>query len=394
MQDMSPDMEELLRKASENYPLKQTEDRWDKIASEIIQDTAPDSGFQKTYWYKKQLILSAVLLLLFLILGDTFSGLNDSSQKFNNETKIFLPVHTKEKVDNDKILLKPERINKNYTVSFINPKPVKSSDSRILYENDFLVKPLNPTSPGINRNKDDSHTSLVHFEQPLWDIRDLNENIFPFNLKIKTADKKETNLTARKGFYFGLLAGPELNTVKSQGVKKIGLNAGVLAGYRFNKSISLETGLSLSRKFYSTSGEHFSMKEIGPAMPSAMKVMEVDGNTQIVEIPVHFRYEIFQNKKRSIYSLAGFSSLIVDQETNQYHTLLNGTEEMVYGIYKNNRAYFASSINLAIGYEQKLGTKNLIRIQPYIQLPVKGVGVGDLQVMNSGLQVGITRRAY
>lgn len=391
---MSSDMEELLRKASENYPLKQTEDRWDKIASEIIQDTAPDPGVQKTYGYKKQLILSAVLLLLFLILGDTFSRLNDSSQKFNNESKILLPVHTKEKVDKDKILLKPERINKNYTVSFINPKPVKIIDSRKSYKNDFLVKPLNHTSPGINRNKDDSHTSVVHVEQPLWEIRDLNENVFPFNLKIKTADKKATNLTARKGFYFGLLAGPELNTVKSQGVKKIGLNAGVLAGYRFNKSISVETGLSLSRKFYSTSGEHFSMKEIGPAMPSAMKVMEVDGNTQILEIPVHFRYEIFQNKKRSIYSLAGFSSLIVDQETNQYHTLLNGTEEMVYGIYKNNRAYFASSINLAIVYEQILGTKNLIRIQPYIQLPVKGVGVGDLQVMSSGLHVGITRREY
>ncbi len=77
MQDMSSDMEELLRKASENYPLKQTEDRWDKIASEIIQDTAPDPGVQKTYGYKKQLILSAVLLLLFLILGDTFSRLNN-----------------------------------------------------------------------------------------------------------------------------------------------------------------------------------------------------------------------------------------------------------------------------------------------------------------------------
>ena len=207
-------------------------------------------------------------------------------------------------------------------------------------------------------------------------------------------EKKVSKAQPVQKLYFGLLAGPGFNTVEKQKLTKAGLNFGVLAGYEISRAFSIETGIIWSQKFYSTSGAHFNMKIIGPAMPAGMNVMEIDGCTQVLEIPVNLRYSFLQRNKRSLYSIAGFSSYIVDKESNHYHTSMNGAAEMMYGTYKSNSGYFASSINLGIGYEQRLGKKANVRVQPYVQLPVTGIGVGDLHVMSTGLYIGITRTAH
>jgi hypothetical protein len=255
----------------------------------------------------------------------------------------------------------------------------RENDARVnipLNENNTPTSKLNilPDGNKIQRQK----TSLF----------DIPQHVIPFT---GNKEKDLTSLFSGKGFYYGLLAGPGFNSIKSQGLKKPGLNVGILGGYRFGKRVSLETGLLFAQKYYTTSGKYFSMKEIGPAMPSAMTVMEVDGSTGVIEIPVHFRYDVFKNLGRRFFSSTGFSSYIVTKESNQYHAAMNGAEEMVYGTYKNNRRYFAASADLSIGYEQNLGKKNKIRLQLYVKLPLKGIGVGDLQVMSRGLQAGITR---
>ena len=73
---------------------------------------------------------------------------------------------------------------------------------------------------------------------------------------------------------------------------------------------------------------------------------------------------------------------------------MNGAEQMMYGHYDNNRHYFAAAADIGIGYEQALGTKNNIRLQPYIQLPLKGIGVGQLQLMGAGVRVAIIHQAH
>ena len=126
-------------------------------------------------------------------------------------------------------------------------------------------------------------------------------------------------------------------------------------------------------------------------MPAAMKLMDVKGTSKVVEIPVHLRYDFSNKKDHCYFSSAGFSSYILTKESNQYHTFLNGAEYMLYGTYKNNRGYFAASFDLAIGYEKNFGKKSNIRFQPYVQLPIKGIGVGNLHVMSAGVHIAITR---
>ena len=421
MQDLGPDMEDLLRKASENYPLKQADDRWDEIASKLSADPTHKSAVPRKTAGDKKYFAVFILLTLFLfsvlfiskqmvpvkLTQKEIAAEETKSQDVNKESRKQRAVDANARVikddkaskDNDRDYLdaikrsqKKQAIRSRSTNVDVNSLKISSKQGSISEESDELVNEEFPTG-----NSDvPGSIFLLPYRDTVAAVVKINPldsiNTFPFI----TPDPKEQKTNSswrRKRLYYGLIMGPGFNSIKKQGVNKAGLNIGILAGYQFTSALSLETGLLLSQKFYSTSGDHFSMKVIGPAMPSGMHVMEIDGNTRVIEIPLHLRYTMFQNTKRSFFSLAGISSYIVDNEYNQYHTSMNGTEKMMYVTYKNNSGYFASSINLGIGYEQSLGKKRTIRFQPYVQLPLQGIGVGDLHVVSTGFYIGITRTA-
>jgi hypothetical protein len=58
--------------------------------------------------------------------------------------------------------------------------------------------------------------------------------------------------------------------------------------------------------------------------------------------------------------------------------------------YAENRGYFAASADLSIGAEFKINKRAAIRIAPYIQIPLKGMGVGALPLSVGGLHIGFT----
>ena len=418
MQDMSPDMEDLMRKASEAYPLKETGDRWDEIASKITAP-APIQEVKKTSGYKKY-FASIFLLFLFLFLGFFFFN-KSGVDKFNKQVAIQTGKPNKDVAPppNSNLKVTPLLKNNNRTPAQKNAGENNLYDSG--NENQFSATKQKPgdfnnvnkknlnTHAGVSNNpttvlSDNEPARISKKQNVSINKLGLSSNNPEFSLRPKTfsldPDKSVLSLNKKKtgfynrGFYYGVAAGREFNTIKNQEFKKAGWNIGVLAGYRFSKNVSVETGLLFSQKYYTTMGDHFSMKEIGPAMPAAMKIMAVDGYSKMIEIPIVLRYDFITNSKHSFFSSAGFSSYILTNENNQYHTTMNGTEQMMYGTYKNNKQYFAASVELGIGYAQNFGNKNNIRFQPYLQIPLKGVGVGALQITGAGLRVAITRQAH
>ena len=417
MQDMSPDMEDLMRKASEAYPLKETDDRWDEIASKI-NAPAPPPNLKKEAGYKKY-FASIILLLLFLFLGFFFFN-KTGVDKVNKLRAIQTNKPNQDlQPSQGNSLEKAKALTNKSNTPLIQKKagdeiPHSASENKITSIKQKTIAPTKLNKKRLSANEEiDNYTPISNKNEPAATSEKQNISInklelvfdYPeFSLRPKTfsfdLDKSVLFLPKKKGgfyhkgFYYGLVAGRGFNTIKSQEFKKAGWNIGLVGGYYFSKKFSVETGLLFSQKYYTTMGDHFSMKEIGPTMPSAMKIMAVDGYSKMIEIPVLLRYDFVQNSKRSFFSSAGFSSYILANENNQYHTSMNGTEQMMYGTYKNNKRYFAASLDLGIGYSQKFGNKNNIRFQPYLQIPLKGVGVGDLQIMGAGLRVALTRRAH
>jgi hypothetical protein len=180
-----------------------------------------------------------------------------------------------------------------------------------------------------------------------------------------------------------------LSEVKSQGINKTGFDIGLLAGYRFSRKISLETGLLFATKYYYSDGKYFDMKP-DPSMPPNMTLMSLKGNSKIVEIPIKVRYDFINNGKSNVFSSAGINSYVLARENNNYHTMVNGNPQDMDKSYKDVTNYTAATFYFSAGYEHRILKRNKIRIEPYLQIPLKGIGVGKMPVTSTGLHLGIT----
>ena len=164
---------------------------------------------------------------------------------------------------------------------------------------------------------------------------------------------------------------------------------GATIGYRLSKNISLETGLFYSQKHYYTSGEHFSMAKIANTMPANMELISLNGTSNILEIPLTIKYDFNLKNKSNYFATLGMSSYLLTKESNDYLTLVNGVKQTLHSTYTNSSNYFNATINLSVGYEHKFFKKATFRIEPYIQIPLKQMGVGAMPISSAGVHFGI-----
>lgn len=70
---------------------------------------------------------------------------------------------------------------------------------------------------------------------------------------------------------------------------------------------------------------------------------------------------------------------------------MNGAQQNMASSYKNKSRSLAANYDISGGYEHKIGKSILFRIEPYLQIPLKGMGVGSMRMKTSGLRIGITK---
>ncbi len=391
MQNIEPDMNELFRRAAENYPLKQGEDNWENILSKIPKGANTEKQFSKQRDYKKYYAL--LLLLLFFLTGYFFLNKNkitynkildnDISGKKESVTKkikhdmISSPLFI---IQNKSSLIKIKNRNRQSQVTIADTQIEKSvSKERVVVDNIGEIVP--GQQAGSLRN---------YIENTNYLMNKLNVT----GSSLKTEPKQENKeFSFKPGLYYGVAIGSELSSVKTSGYKT-GYNLGVFAGYGFNDRFSLEMGLLFAKKYYMSQGKYFNMKEVGAAMPAGMDLMHVEGGSYIFQVPVRLRYNFLNQNNHRFFSSVGFSSYLLMAEHNKYDAMVNGVEEKMYGSYKKDRRYLAATIDFGFGYEKKLARTNTIRVEPYIQFPLKGIGVGDLPVKSAGLRVALTKTAH
>jgi Outer membrane protein beta-barrel domain len=192
-------------------------------------------------------------------------------------------------------------------------------------------------------------------------------------------------------FYFGLLAAPDFSTIKFQDIKSVGTTFGVLVGYSLNSKFSIESGVYLDRKKYYTEGQYFNKEKV-PALWN-YKLLSVDGTCNMVEIPVNLRYNLNSTAKNRWFATAGLSTYLMSSEGYNYQVLRYGNPYNVPPVSYNTPMHnWFSIMNLSMGYEQKLGKIGNLRLEPYLRVPLSGIGTGSLPIMSAGLNIGITRR--
>jgi hypothetical protein len=189
--------------------------------------------------------------------------------------------------------------------------------------------------------------------------------------------------------YIGVLGAPDFSTVHFQSMKGVGTTFGVLLGYSFNDRWAVETGLLLDRKRYYTAGEYFKVE-----MPSNYTLLNVDGTCYMWEIPVNVRYNFNTSPRMKWFATAGLSTYLMSRENYTYQYEYNWVRTSgTWDIHKPSQYWF-SIVNLSAGFEQRIGKIGNLRLEPYVRIPLSGIGTGNLPIMSAGLNIGLTRQLW
>jgi Outer membrane protein beta-barrel domain len=415
MPNLDNHMDELFQKAAENYPLKTEPGNFDDLMPFIAGETATTvnpatKGKRKT----------ALLLLAFLFIGFTIGTTYLITKNYDNKIidnkssvkdKSISPVQnntvTQQLINFDAAV--DSKVQEVNTSSTIYQKNKLASNSK----GNFFAKITSPVAeadedseetnnqPG-NTKKAEANTKVkIINPQPDSDEIEIAKNkkddIDQTDKKkeltvteTKTADKtdKKNKSKYKPRIYYGIAAGVELNEVKGQSMTKAGLNVGAMLGLQINQKTAIETGVQVSQKKYYSEGKHFKPK--AGSMPANMYVNSLQSSSTIIEIPVSVKYN-FSKKKNTLYAKAGVSSYIMTKESNKYQAVVSGQQQEINSTYKANKAYLASEIRISAGYQHTAGKKLNIRVEPYIQIPLKGIGIGTMPVTSTGLQLVLTR---
>ena len=386
MQHFDEDMGELFRKASSDIRLRPAEDEWDKIQERLLPDFSVLPAAAPAYgkWSAVR-----VTILTLLISGmAAISTLVVTDYKTEKKGKALRPdiIHQQE------VKTRRPAINKDQTGRIAKPFSLSQSSVPVLSETPFTEEHLKEKNlgklvpfgeveqiqVGLNTKSKPSET-VFEFRHDTGDI--------PIMEKRNERQKKPGR---EKWIYGGIIAGPQFSETKQQGVGNAGISGGLIAGLHLNKKLSVETGLVISDKQYSSSGRYFDMSKISASMPAGMKLMQIESRATVLEIPLEIRYNLAGINKGNLFVAGGFSSYIITREMNQYLGKVNGAEETLNGSYPAHQDYFAATANIAAGYEWKAAKGLNLRLEPYLQIPLKTIGMGSMHVVSAGVYLGIT----
>jgi hypothetical protein len=380
------DMDELFQRAGIDYPLKSPEGDFDAIATRLLQAPAyPVSVKSKN----KKVIITVSILIIVMLAGllTELTIVNRDTNKSSNFSINAENYSVKERKNKRKQIQEVDKLIQpdiSQATVIADTRKTMSESKRLSNTEDYGT--IEERFAEFGENEIDP-LSIIH----------LSTAIFPSNVLSKSSlalpDYQPINLVPkiqkRASIYAGFAAGPQLNEVKRQGMKKTGIDLGIITGYQFSRKLSVETGLFFSHKTYFSEGKYFQMKKADPAMPSGMEVVSLEGSSSVLEVPLKLKYDLFQERKSNMFSAVGLSSYILTKEKNNYLAMMNGSPQQMTGRYKTASRYLAAAVNLSAGYEFTPANQNTIRIEPYIQIPIRGIGVGSIPVTSVGIHIGV-----
>jgi hypothetical protein len=401
-------MDELFQRAAENFPLKDPDDHWNSIQIRLNNpDTTPvkDNSLSKGILFALLSILC--LHLPFLLFDNTYkneSVLNYRSSVSNLEQEGLSQnnqeVHEGQSIPANTIIPQGLQYGLYFPKARIMISDALQNTNPILHQNDELNKMtgvtdvkknnevvLNPEPKNLNQHSlNNKQENTLHPDSLQTHEATAMEKIAVSEFPVADASKIPDKAIKKpvSGLYVGINTGISFSNVKRQQLSSPGFTAGIGLGYRFSPKWSAETGVKFSEKKYYSDGVYFSKKNL----PPDMKVVSVESRTLLLEIPLKAKFDFKQTPKGQFFLTGGISSYVVGKEINDYIIFRNGANRPMQATYQDNKSYLAAAIEFSAGYEKYFKNKQTLRIEPWIQIARKGIGIGQLPVSGFGIQAG------
>ena len=183
-------------------------------------------------------------------------------------------------------------------------------------------------------------------------------------------------------FSVALSFAPDVTALKVKDIAGLGNSVGFNLEYFILPHLSINAGAMYAFKTYQ-GGEGYYTGYV-PA-PSG-----IAGHCWVLDLPLNVRYYVINQNLGRWYISGGLSSYLMLREKYdlKYKSYGGKSYDKQLDVRNNNRHYL-DIVNLGIGYERVLSDRLAIQVEPYLKLPLKGIGEGSINLKSAGALVGL-----
>ena len=225
----------------------------------------------------------------------------------------------------------------------------------------------------VSKNK----VTEIKAEEKSEPPKDTDEKTVTQKAKGNNKNKKSNS------FFFSFSAGPDVSYIGLDNPGRLKLLAGAGIGYSIKNKLTIRTGFYTATKVYTAS--KYDYKPTVPPPPTYLE--KIDANCRVYEIPLSLAYNFGKSEKQNTFVSAGLSSFIMKKETYDYVYLYPSNPNPYIYTHKEDNKYkhYFSVLTLSGGYQRRINKVLSLSAEPYIKLPLGGVGYGKVKLKSAGI---------
>ncbi len=387
MKELSDDkFDELLKRKAESADFDFDESAWEKMEQKLRRN---DRGI----FIRK----AAFALALLLISAGAFLLLDNNSVQENR--KLAKNPMTKKVVDTIRQIQESEVTpsSENVSRAIVNNNNQGFSAVRTKYTSPAEKKEIK-TIKQLNKDLQDEYiipqqsegsllTAFVNtdsLKQTTITTEKLPGQISDSLLVDK--DESKPSKRHRLSFCVTALAGPEFSAIKSIAGNQGTLTTGLLVNASISKRVLLSSGVKYGFKNYQATAFDYKIENSYSKYASG-----IDASCKILEVPLQASYIVSGNRNRKIALSTGLSSYFMLSEKYTFKYGESPGYKDFELVKTNSNRHYLSVVSLSASYQIKPKAANLYwAIEPFVKLPLGGVGEGNVRLKSSGVSLNLT----
>jgi hypothetical protein len=199
----------------------------------------------------------------------------------------------------------------------------------------------------------------------------------------------------QKGMSVRFAVSPDLSGIGLKDFSRPGTNVGLLLEYRMASRWSVQAGVIRSTKVYKASTTEYDLPDYTAKW--RVQPQSVSGRCSMLDIPLNLRYDVALRPRSNDlppsrwFVSGGVTTYIMKKEDYTYiyaekdksHVYPNTSPSMTEWHGKTG-AYGFSQLNLSMGYEQAFSRRLSWQVEPFVKVPLKGVGYYKINLLSTG----------
>ena len=382
------EIDQLFKKGMEHPDIPFNELDWKKMTAKL---DAHKVRKRPSIWiYAGSGIAAASLLILFLFLFDQRSAVSPTKQ-VNTKSKPWVDA---EKETPPSLVLPADEMDKeNLSSAHLNSKYQKPTPGLVKLKdvllpsasvNTAMLKGTIPTPILSTNNISVSRTIPDLLITQLSKLKAPQENAVA-----GIRDNPELQQIRGGKLTLSVLAAPDVTSSKTSVGTKISSNLGVLLSYPLGKQLSISSGAVFARKLYDYGGGP------RPEYSIAAGSWELNADCYVIDVPVNVNYQVLKKRDYIVSINSGLSSYFMLKEKYNYRsTDLNGVEQRTAIEINNQNQHIFGIANFSISIDRKVSDKVSVGIQPFLKVPLTGIGNYDYYLRSKGVAVSLSIKPF